>query len=116
MGVTDDPNDPRLTRGGDPADGGPVPQAEVYLVMPTAERSQFVRPLRASYWHETCGAVTTMSAAIAETYAANPRYYGYTYCTTCRHHLPVGPNGEFYWCDENGRLPDDPRTAPKVGT
>ncbi len=41
-----------------------------------------------------CKTVTTMSQAIAETYARSPRFYGATYCCTCRQHLPVG---EFVW-------------------
>lgn len=66
MTTTSDRNDPRLTRG---ADDEPVEMAEVYLVLSDAERAKgFVRPVRTSYRHETCGAVTTMGAAIAETY------------------------------------------------
>lgn len=47
--LTDDPKDPRLTRGVDTA---PAPQAPVYLVLSEAERAKgFVRPLRRSYRH-----------------------------------------------------------------
>lgn len=100
MGITDDPADPRLTRGADPVDGPPVEQAEVYLVLSEQERARgFIRPLRLSYIHEICGQATTMARAIAETYAANPAYYGSTYCATCRLHRPVGPDGEFHWYD-----------------
>ena len=100
MGITDDPTDPRLTRGADPVDGPPVEQAEAYLVLSEQERARgFIRPVRRSYIHETCGAVTTMGQAIAETYAANPGFYGSTYCATCRLHRPVGPDGEFHWED-----------------
>jgi len=100
MALTSDPNDPRLTRG---ADEEPVPQAKAYLVLSAAERAQgFVRPVRWSYQHLVCGAVTTMAQAIAETYARNPGYYGSTYCTTCRKHRPVGENGEFVWDDDLG--------------
>lgn len=95
--LTHDPTDPRLTHG---PDDEPVPQAEVYLVLSDDERAHgFVRPVRASYRHETCGVVTMMSRAIAETYAANPGFYGATYCTGCRKHLPVGEHGEFVWLD-----------------
>lgn len=91
-GVTDDPNDPRLTHG---ADAGPVPQAEMYLVLSEQERARgFVRPVRRSYVHATCGTVTTMSQAIAETYAAKPKFYGATYCVACQRHLPVA---DFTW-------------------
>ena len=41
-----------------------------------------------------CGGVTTMGAAIAETYARDPKFYGATYCCTCHMHLPVA---EFIW-------------------
>ena len=44
-----------------------------------------------------CGAVTSMSQSIAETYAAKPHFYGSTYCVGCGKHRPVGPQGEFVW-------------------
>lgn len=103
--LTDNPNDPRLTRG---SDDKPVPQADVYLVLSEDERNKgFVRPVSYKYVHEMCGAVTTMSHVIAETYARNPYFYGSTYCSHCHMHRPVGPNGEFHW-DVDGN--------PKVGT
>ena len=102
MGVTSDPNDPRLTHG---ADTAPTDQAPVYLVLSEAERAQgFVRPLRLSYVHETCGAVTTMGRGIAETYARHPGFYGSTYCTTCRMHRPVGQTGEFVWDGDGSKV------------
>ena len=100
MGLTDDPTDPRLTHGADPADGEPHPQAAVYLVLSEQERARgFVRPVRLSYIHDIpgCGALTTLNRAIAETYAAKPGYYGSTYCTGCGLHRPVGADGEFVW-------------------
>lgn len=49
MPTTDNPNDPRLTRG---INESPVPQSEIYLVLSEAERAKgFVRPLRAAYRH-----------------------------------------------------------------
>lgn len=54
-----------------------------------------------------CGVVTSMSRAIAETYARDPRYYGSTFCAGCGVHLPVGEHGEFVWDDGSGE---------KVGT
>ncbi len=114
MSVTSDPNDPRLTHGADPADGPPVPQAEVYFVLPEADRAQgFVRPLRLSYWHASCGTVTTMARAIAETYARDPRQYGATYCCGCQRHLPVGAGGDFHWIEPGTEPGPD---QPKVGT
>lgn len=51
-----------------------------------------------------CGAVTSMSQDIAETYARDPRYYGSTFCVQCRVHLPVGEGGEFVWIDDGSRV------------
>lgn len=104
VGLTSDPNDPRLTHG---SDDEPVPQSEVYLVLSEEERAKgFVRPVRRSYIHTTCGSVTTMGQALAETYARNPGFYGATYCVACQMHKPVGEHGEFVW---DG-------TTEKVGT
>lgn len=90
--ITDDPNDPRLTRGNDEV---PVPQAPVYLVLSEEERAKgFVRPVRLSYVHTTCGALTSMGAALAETYARDPKFYSGTYCVACQMHRPVR---EFKW-------------------
>jgi len=98
-----DPGDPRLGRG---SDDGPVPQHQAYLVLSEQERAKgFVRPVRASYRHLVCGTITTMSRALAETYAREPHFYGATYCCACSRHLPVGEQGEFVWLD-----------GPKVGT
>jgi hypothetical protein len=92
MGLTTDRNDPRLTHG---IDDQPVPQAEAYLILSEEERAKgFVRPVRRSYIHSTCGALTTMGEALAETYARNPTFYGATYCVHCRMHRPVA---EFTW-------------------
>lgn len=99
--LTDDPGDPELTYGADPADGPQVPQAPAYLVLSEEERGKgFVRPVRRSYLHSTCGAVTTMGQALAETYAREPGFYGSTYCTTCSWHRPVA---EFRW-DPDGSV------------
>ena len=97
MSLTDDPNDPRLTHG---ADDEPTEMAEVYLVLSDAEREAgFVRPLRHSYTHESCGTETWMGSAIAETYARNTKFYDATFCAYCQIHRPVGPDGEFVWDD-----------------
>ena len=72
--------------------------AEAYLVLSDEERAKgFVRPVRRSYIHLTCGSVTTMGQAIAETYARDPHFYGATYCVNCKMHRPVGADGEFVW-------------------
>ena len=100
MSHTDNRNDPRLSHG---VDEEPRPQAEAYLVLSEGERAAgFVRPVRRSYVHETCGTVITMSQAIAETYARDPQFYGATYCASCQMHRPVGESGEFVWDDGTG--------------
>ena len=62
--------------------------------------------VRKSYRHEKCGAVTTLSQAIAEPYSGVPNFYGMAFCCKCTSHFPIGPKGEFVW---NG-------TTEKVGT
>jgi hypothetical protein len=81
-----------------------------YLILPDGQRQNLVRPLRLSYVHQTCDSVTTMARPIAETYAANPHFYGATMCVACKAHFPVGEHGEFTWV-ENGQ-----DTGIKVGT
>ena len=48
-----------------------------------------------------CGAVTTMSRALAETYARDPKFYGGTFCCGCGKHLPVD---EFVWDGTDERV------------
>jgi hypothetical protein len=99
MGVTSDPNDPRLGRG---VDAEPIPQHEVYLVLSEEERAKgFVRPYRDAYRHDVCGTVTTMGRALSETYARQPTFYGATYCCHCRMHKPVS---EFVWVADGERV------------
>lgn len=87
-------------------------QNKKYLILSEEERAKgFVRPVRQDYVHEVsyvkdvegsdtlvkargCGVRTTMSLAIAETYARDPKFYGSTWCTGCRKHLPLN---EFVW-------------------
>jgi hypothetical protein len=95
---------PRATTNGQPPrpgfESGPAPapiepatgQHQAYWVLPEEERRKgFVRPVRTT--------VTTMGAALAETYARDPGYYGATFCCACRDHFPVGEHGEFTWPD-----------------
>jgi hypothetical protein len=99
MSHTTDPADPRLTHG---VDDTPTSQAPVYLVLSDAERAAgYVRPVRRSYVHDVCGSLTTMSLPLAETYARDPRFYGATYCATCRMHRPVA---EFVWDGTDERV------------
>lgn len=103
MGVTSDPNDPRLGRG---VDDEPIAQHDVYLVLSDDERAKgFMRPYRDTYKHvDGCGAITTMGRPIAETYARQPAFYGATYCVGCRMHKPVA---EFRWLDQQtGQVTD----------
>lgn len=102
MGITDDPTTPGLKRG---ADETPVPQNDVYLVLPSAElRRGFLQPVRLSYKHRTCGSVTTMGRALAETYARDPWFYGGTFCVACSMHRPLG---EFHWLDGEPMSPSE---------
>lgn len=92
--LTTDSNDPRLGHGSDDVK---TSQAEVYLVLSEEERAKgYVRPLRNAYVHKVCGTVTSMGAALAETYATDPKFYGSTYCVHCMKHRPVA---EFQWLD-----------------
>lgn len=96
------------TNGQPPAPGyenAPTPQpyradgqAGAYWVLTEEERKKgWVRPLRRSYRHTTCGTVTTMGLALCETYARDPKFYGSTFCCGCHTHLPVG---EFTWSED----------------
>lgn len=74
-----------------------------YVVLTEEERAKgFVRPVRRKYIHLTCGGVTTMGDALAETYARDPNFYSGTFCAICRKHFPVGEDGEFVWDDGKG--------------
>lgn len=85
-----------------------------YVVLSAEERAKgFVKPVRRSYIHaapsETkrqigCGGETTMGAALAETYARNPRFYSGTFCVHCREHFPLN---QFIW-DGGGELNGEP--------
>lgn len=87
MSLTDDPTDPRLGRG---VDTEKTPMHEAYLILSAEERAKgFVRPVRRTYLHESCGGLTTMAQEIAETYARNPAFYGATFCVTCQRHVSV---------------------------
>lgn len=72
-------------------------QQRGYVVLTAEERAKgFIRPVRTSYLHTACDAITTMSQAIAETYARNPKFYSGTFCCQCRKHFPLA---EFQWLD-----------------
>lgn len=83
----------------------PDGQQQGYVVLAEEERAKgFVRPVRRSYRHLTCGVVTTMGQTIAETYARNPHFYSGTFCCGCGSHFPVGPHGQFVWADTDERV------------
>lgn len=66
-----------------------------YVVLAEEERRKgFVRPLRDTYTHKTCGINTTMGRAIAETYARDPGFYSGTFCAGCKAHFPLE---QFVW-------------------
>lgn len=91
MPLTTDPSDPRLKRGPSDEKG----QHDTYLVLSDEELAKgFVRPLRTTYLHKACSSTTTMGAKLAETYARDPHFYGFTFCVTCNAHFPVN---QFVW-------------------
>lgn len=93
-------------------DGGPVTvdhlelkpngQQKDYVVLTPEERARgFVRPVRTNYVHKVCGVRTTMSRAIAETYARQPDFYSGTFCVACKTHLPLD---QFVWDGTNEQV------------
>ncbi len=89
MALTTNAADPRLGKKG--ADG----QMETYFVLSAEERSKgFIRPVRITYLHKTCGHTTTMAKELAESFARDPKMYAATFCCKCKDHLPVT---EFVW-------------------
>jgi hypothetical protein len=109
MTKADDPR--RSTTDGKPPDPGfedasaPKPidpetgQHGAYWVLSDEElKKGFVRPVRRSYRHEKCGAVTKMGEKLSMTYAREPYFYSHTFCVECGTHFPVA---EFKWVDDN---------------
>jgi hypothetical protein len=85
----------------------PNGQQQDYVVLAEEERAKgFVRPVRRSYTHLSCGTTTVMGQALAETYARDPSFYSGTFCVGCGAHFPVGEDGTFVWSG----------TEEKVGT
>lgn len=82
-------------------------QQQDYIVLSAEERAKgFVRPVRRSYRHLKCGAVTSMAQSIAETYARDPKFYGGTFCTQCGKHfnLRIGDEVQFVWVDDGSAV------------
>lgn len=69
-------------------------------------------PVCGRYWRQAdldqvgkgCGSVTSMGAALAETYARDPGFYGATFCCHCAAHYPVGKYGQFVWDGTDERV------------
>jgi len=77
-------------------------QQKDYVVLTAEERAKgFVRPVRRTYLHTPCGTSTTMSQAIAETYARDPSFYTGTFCVNCRGHFPLE---QFVWADTGDQV------------
>lgn len=77
----------------DPATG----QHGDHWVLSEEDRAKgFHRPLRREYRHKPCGVTTRMSVQIAQSYAANPKFYTETFCVGCGGYRPVS---EFIWPD-----------------
>lgn len=73
----------------------PDGQQKGYVVLTEEERHKgFVRPVRQTYKHKTCGMTTHMGIALAETYARDPGFYNGTFCVTCGAHFPLD---QFVW-------------------
>lgn len=70
---------------------------ETYPKGPTSAIGRFWTQTDLDAVGKGCGSVTTMGAALSETYARQPSFYGSTFCCACRTHLPVGKDGEFVW-------------------
>jgi len=97
--LTTDQNDPDLNKIKE--DG----QQEKYIVLSDEEKAKgFVRPVRLSYIHKTCGGLTKMNISIAETYARDPSFYGGTFCVACGTHFDLVKDNErqFHWEDGSG--------------
>ena|SRR3990167_7802465 len=70
-------------------------QQKGYVVLSAKERAKgFARPVRRQYVHLTCGAVTHIGMALAETYARDPGFYSGTFCVSCKAHFPLS---QFIW-------------------
>lgn len=77
-------------------------QQKGYVVLSEEERAKgYVRPVRRSYLHNTCGTQTTMGQSIAETYARDPKFYSGTFCCGCTAHFPLD---QFTWSDDGSQV------------
>lgn len=73
-----------------------------YVVLSADERAKgWVRPYRDSYVHKSCGVLTQMGRALAETYARDPFFYSGTFCCGCCAHFPLD---QFGWAGTNEQV------------
>ena len=73
-----------------------------YVVLSAEERAKgFVRQVRRTYTHKSCGSNTTMGVSLAETYARDPKFYSGTFCAACRTHFPLD---QFVWAGTDEQL------------
>ena len=79
-------------------------KADHWVLSPEERAEGHVRPVRTKYQHEKCGTVTSMPHACATTYAAQPDFYGSTFCCECGDYFSVGENGEFVWLDDGTKV------------
>lgn len=79
-----------------------------YVVLSQEERAKgFVKPIRRSYRH-SCGCITTMGTALAETYARDPNFYTGTFCCGCGAHFPLD---QFTWEPDGEPMDPDRQEA-----
>ncbi len=73
---------------------------------------------RRSYWHTRCGKITTIEdpvfAGLVDT--PPPLPFPTLFCAHCNEAGPVGPAGEFHWCDRGNIATMAPLRQQKVGT
>jgi hypothetical protein len=102
MTLTTNPGHPDLQRK---IDESPVSQRDTYLVLSDEEIAKgFIKPVRRSYTHKTCGTVTTCAKKLAETLAADPSFYRGAYCVSCRKHRLLN---EFTWLPDGEEMDPD---------
>jgi hypothetical protein len=70
------------------------PESEKAIVGKMLTKEEFEAIQNKKEYIGGCGTATTMSLALSETYARDPKFYGRTFCCGCNKHLPVE---EFKW-------------------
>jgi hypothetical protein len=96
VGQTRDLTDEETARFNHPEDENPFVLVEMH---PDGKERWWSKKDYEQIGKGACGTVTTMGRELSETYARDPKFYGATYCCTCRMHLPVA---EFRWYEMDG--------------